>query len=182
MLRSEVLPAPFGPITDRIRPRGMSMVTSSTATTPPKRLEAPSMDICTAEPVIWPAGWVRFMPWPRTLCRRGRETTSTMPAGPVGPYGVAPPQGTTSTIAGAVTLAVDGRQTDGRPMLVQGFAQCHALKAGVPRPAVPGPAVRPERIGIKLSPDALCSVDDQFQLGPLLILGQGIAPRHAGKA
>src|SRR5881394_2336792 len=38
---SVVLPAPFGPISACTSPRTMSSVTSSVATTPPKRLETP---------------------------------------------------------------------------------------------------------------------------------------------
>src|SRR5580700_1155280 len=39
MLRSEVLPAPFGPMIEAISPRRAENVTSSTARTPPNRLE-----------------------------------------------------------------------------------------------------------------------------------------------
>jgi hypothetical protein len=63
-------------------------------------------------------------------------------------------------------------------MLVQRFAQCHALKsmlapAGRFRP----PQEMREGFAAQLSPGTLRRVDDQLQLGPLLILGEGVAPR-----
>src|SRR5258706_7037888 len=50
MLRSDVLPAPFGPITERISPSRTSRLTSSTAVTPPNCWATRSTRSCT-----WPA-------------------------------------------------------------------------------------------------------------------------------
>src|ERR1700757_2828766 len=46
MLRSEVLPAPFGPITEISSPEWTESVTASTARTPPKCFETPEMASC----------------------------------------------------------------------------------------------------------------------------------------
>src|SRR5881628_529052 len=71
MLSSEVLPAPFGPMIDRMLPLGMSTDTPSTAVTPPKALQTPSTDICTAAAaVIRLAVSAMFMRPPRNGPRR----------------------------------------------------------------------------------------------------------------
>src|SRR5262245_19666724 len=41
MLSSEVLPAPFGPMIEAMRPRSTATETSSTARTPPNRFDTP---------------------------------------------------------------------------------------------------------------------------------------------
>src|SRR5690348_6205366 len=46
MLRSEVLPAPFGPMTDISSPERTESVTPSTARTPPKCFDTPEMTSC----------------------------------------------------------------------------------------------------------------------------------------
>src|SRR5579864_6897507 len=48
MLRSEVLPAPLGPMTDTISPLRTAKDTSSTAQTPPKCLETATAESCAA--------------------------------------------------------------------------------------------------------------------------------------
>src|SRR3954471_18744817 len=48
MLRSEVLPAPFGPIIEAISPRRTLIDTSSTARTPPNRFDTPVTARCTS--------------------------------------------------------------------------------------------------------------------------------------
>src|ERR1700760_969104 len=48
MLRSEVLPAPFGPMTEISSPERTESVTASTARTPPKRFDTPEMASCTS--------------------------------------------------------------------------------------------------------------------------------------
>src|SRR5262245_12792784 len=48
MLRSEVLPAPFGPMTERISPWRTSRLTSSTAVTPPNCLATPATRSCSS--------------------------------------------------------------------------------------------------------------------------------------
>ena len=69
MLSSEVLPAPFGPMMETMRPLGMSSDTSSTAVTPPKRLPTPATESWTAAALIcWEAG-VKFISPPLTSGR-----------------------------------------------------------------------------------------------------------------
>src|SRR5205085_2196026 len=46
MLRSEVLPAPFGPMTEISSPERTESVTASTARTPPKCFDTPEMASC----------------------------------------------------------------------------------------------------------------------------------------
>src|SRR6516164_3621172 len=46
MLRSEVLPAPLGPITEISSPERTDRVTASTARTPPKCFDTPEMASC----------------------------------------------------------------------------------------------------------------------------------------
>src|SRR6059036_335194 len=46
MLRSVVLPAPLGPITERISPRGTSRLTRVTACTPPKAFDTSRISSC----------------------------------------------------------------------------------------------------------------------------------------
>src|SRR5215468_6058152 len=48
MLRSEVLPAPLGPITEISSPERTDSVTASTARTPPKCFDTPEMASCTS--------------------------------------------------------------------------------------------------------------------------------------
>src|SRR5258707_13374229 len=62
MLSSEVLPAPFGPMMETMRPMGMSIDTLSTAVTPPNRLPTPATESWTgaAALICWDAG-VKFM-------------------------------------------------------------------------------------------------------------------------
>src|SRR5215467_10303231 len=48
MLRSEVLPAPFGPMTEISSPERTESVTASTARTPPKCFDTPEMASCTS--------------------------------------------------------------------------------------------------------------------------------------
>ena len=42
MFKSEVLPAPFGPMIEAIAPRWTAIETSSTARTPPNRFDTPA--------------------------------------------------------------------------------------------------------------------------------------------
>src|SRR5437867_3020712 len=50
MLSSVVLPAPLGPITERISPRGTSRLTRVTACTPPKALDTSRISSCELMP------------------------------------------------------------------------------------------------------------------------------------
>src|SRR5215472_14653835 len=58
MLRSEVLPAPFGPMTETSPPRRTDSETVSTARTPPKCFETSEMTSCSAPETT--AGAVRL--------------------------------------------------------------------------------------------------------------------------
>src|SRR6516162_8147495 len=75
MLRREVLPAPLGPMMERMRPLGISIDTSSTAVTPPNRLLTPATDSWTEAALIsWDAG-VKFISPPLTWRRADRHET-----------------------------------------------------------------------------------------------------------
>jgi hypothetical protein len=65
MFSSEVFPAPFGPMMDRIAPSGTAIDTPSTATTPPNRFDTPSTDIWTVAAVAGSTFSMRFMRGPR---------------------------------------------------------------------------------------------------------------------
>src|SRR5882672_1481596 len=75
MLSSEVLPAPFGPMIDRISPRRTMTETSSTARTPPNRFDTPEIASCTSVGAV-PApaiAWDTSIPTspPSTYCLCG---------------------------------------------------------------------------------------------------------------
>src|SRR5580704_12926409 len=55
MLRSEVLPAPFGPMTEISSPVRTESVTASTARTPPKCFDTPEMTSCASPGETSPA-------------------------------------------------------------------------------------------------------------------------------
>src|SRR5262245_39700950 len=61
MFRSEVFPAPLGPMIDRISPLGTSIDTPSTAVTPPKRFDTLSTDIWTVAAVMRSVSSMTFM-------------------------------------------------------------------------------------------------------------------------
>src|SRR5262245_19626495 len=84
MFKSEVFPAPLGPMMDRIRPLGMLTDTPSTAVTPPKRFDTPSTDIWTVIAVMRSALSATFMRGPRyhdRTCNRARTRLQTATRG-----------------------------------------------------------------------------------------------------
>src|SRR5262249_48177868 len=70
MLSSEVLPAPLGPIIDRMLPRGNSTDTSSMASTPPNLLRTPSIDICAVAGAAIRLAVSAMLTWPSPNERR----------------------------------------------------------------------------------------------------------------
>src|SRR5450432_4168234 len=78
MLRSEVLPAPFGPMMETMRPVGMSIDTLSTAVTPPKRLPTPATESWTgaAALICWDAGAKFMRPALALRARRARDNNN----------------------------------------------------------------------------------------------------------
>jgi len=89
MLRSEVLPAPFGPMMERMRPLGMSTDTSSTAVTPPKCFDTPAIDNCAAEPAVSMHGARALMRRTGRLMVAGRLRRTGTPSSP-SPSPIAP--------------------------------------------------------------------------------------------
>src|SRR5690242_9312613 len=76
MLSSEVLPAPLGPMIDRMPPRGTSSDTSCTAVTPPNFLDTPST-------TSWPSPRRAEAPWTATpiMTSSLRRSVSSVVAG-----------------------------------------------------------------------------------------------------
>src|SRR5215471_3258218 len=90
MLRSEVFPAPLGPMTDTISPRRTAKDTSSTAHTPPKCLDTATAEswAASAPPLPEPAGWglmapaflPRLVMHSRSSCHDARAAIEVQPA------------------------------------------------------------------------------------------------------
>src|SRR6516164_5171792 len=181
MLRREVLPAPLGPMMERMRPLGISIDTSSTAVTPPNRLLTPATDSWTEAALIsWDAG-VKFISPPLTWRRADRHETDRRErdgADRLASKNPPRPHAATARLSLFAVIVLFARGPSGileqAPRLRQGpswrvpSGRWHARRS---------PALR-----LRAAPDALRRVDHQLQLLPLLLLRQGVAAGHTGKA